>query len=180
MDQVKHTMLIAQAKAEIVAFILKSIDVSTLEAQKLKSVEEIEASFGFNKGEAKTILAKDIPLLRKQLNAYAEEKAGEEIVTAIKEAEETRNFWTEQFARFNAAHASSIECLYPLPSDTDEEFRQIVIAGRDKLLDIANNGHAELGILLKRKEKLLLHHCFHGHHVDGVTSNELAKLYMAS
>ena len=184
MDQVKHTMLIAQAKAEIVSFMLQGMNIPAAEARLMSNVKKIVDSFQLDSSEANAIQATTIPRLGKELQAYVEQKADEEITAAIKGAESLRGHWVIQFADQNGMHQAMHKSLSsagtPLPKDADDEFHKIAAEAHNGLVKIANDWHADFMEILRKKELLSLQHCFRKHLVSASTAEELGKLYKSA
>lgn len=184
MDQAKHTMLIAQAKAEITDFMLQGINIQVAEANLMRSASEIAESLNLDPEELKVIQAGTIPKLKQELQAYVELKADEEITAAIKEVETQLGFWTIQFADQDSMHNSLLETLSSKtalqPKDAGDEFHEIVAEAHERLLKVVNDGHKDFMRILRKKESLALMHCFRKHLVSHSTSIQLAELYQAA
>ena len=184
MDQVKHTMLVAQAKAEIVKRMLDVFNFSSAEAELMQHAKEIASEFGLDNNVLDGMLKSKIPQLRTELETYAEQKAGDMIASAIKEAETTHDFWSGKLTDIDASHAKMIAEIEinPKPTATNEdvEFELLEIGARKELISLANEYHEHMMKLLRQKEHIGLEYCFQRHLVTASTSDELAKLYQSA
>lgn len=171
MDQIKHTILVAQATGHIVQWLMSRIDFNKERLNSREYMERVGTEFGLSTDESlrghddlyETMVAK--------VAAHCQEEATNEVTAAITAAALEVEAHKARMAYAHEQHELLMKNIND--SSEDEDSKDFL----DSIRGATQKFHDEMVELLQKRHRVGLLHCFTGHLVPEATARQLADLY---
>lgn len=183
MSQEEKAALLEEAEAEIATWLKSRMDFSQAKEEQYEQMELIAYLAGIAPEDGREVIDEKFPDFRRQLVAWAAQKAEIEISQAVSAAEAEQAAHMKRLVEFGQEHDQLLKALdliepdrMPDPAEGEQSAASID-SFRAETKKRAEDFHRDFMALIQQKHRINVEYCFTSHLVSKETARKLANLY---